>query len=300
MSNELMLSAYLKSLRERRFSPATLRAYSTDLTAFLGFLGRRKTDLKEVDRGLIRTYLGELRQAGPANASLLRKYASLRSFFKYLVRSEKLPANPCLNLSSPRRDRKIPNFLTSEELEKVIRTIVEVPKAEAAGRNLAWIELLYSSGLRVAEASGLNIEDVDFWNKTVRVVGKGNKERIVPIGSPALKAIRDYLKERRESVTARAGDAARPLFINVRDKGRLTTRAMHQMIEHAVRRAGIGRKISPHAVRHSFATHLLDAGCDLRTVQEMLGHKNLSTTQIYAHVTTERLRKTYDKSHPRA
>jgi site-specific recombinase XerD len=163
----------------------------------------------------------------------------------------------------------------------------------AALRNGALAELLYSSGLRVGELSGMNVADVDFWNETVQVIGKGNRERIVPVGRRALEALRIYLKKRP------GREPAAPLFTNLKG-GRLTARAVHLLVRDASRKAGITKKVSPHTLRHSFATHLLDRGCDLRGVQEMLGHKNLSTTQIYAHVTTERLRKVYDSAHPRA
>lgn len=294
----LQLAGFLKALRERHFSVATLRAYGLDLNEFLRFLTRKKVVLQAVDRSIVRTYLAYLRDRNLKSASFLRKYASLRSFFRHLVSIEFLPANPCSNLAVPRREQKIPNFLTSNEVEKVILAICRVPNPLAAARNQAWIELVYSSGIRVAEAEGMNIEDIDFWNRTVRVIGKGNKERIVPIGSPALKAVRDYLKMRGEDIV-KLSPHTRPVFTNLRHGTRLSARAMHRMIEEAARKAGISRKISPHVMRHTFATHLLDAGCDLRSVQEMLGHKNLSTTQIYAHVTTERLRRVYEKAHPR-
>jgi integrase/recombinase XerC len=189
--------------------------------------------------------------------------------------------------------------LSDEEIAAVILAICQVPSPLAAARNRAWIELVYSSGLRVAETESLNVEDIDFWNGTVRVVGKGNKERIVPVGNTALKSIKDYLKARGESISSPASHA-RPLFTNLKQRTRLTTRAMHMIILEAAKKAGVTRRVSPHVVRHTFATHLLNAGCDLRSVQEMLGHKNLATTQIYAHVTTERLRKVYEKAHPRA
>ncbi len=296
---EFLISNYLKTLRERHYSGATLRSYATDLARFGAFLKKRNLGVDGVDRGLIRSYLGVIRSSNYKNASVLRKHASLRSFFRYLNVTGKLSTDPCEGLASPRRESKVPSFLTKNEIEKVILEICRVRHPLAAARNTAWIELLYSSGIRVAEAAAMNIEDIDFWNGTIRVVGKGNKERIVPVGKTSLAAVRGYLKKRGIIVGERS-DQARPLFINLHRSTRLSPRAMHQIVEQAARKAGIPRRVSPHVIRHTFASHMLDAGADMRSIQEMLGHKNLSTTQIYAHVTTERLRKSYEKAHPRA
>jgi integrase/recombinase XerC len=299
MDFDLLVTQFLKTLRERHFSPATLRAYAADLAAFGTFLKARSVTLDAVDRGVLRTYLATLRTQNLANASLIRKTASLRSFFKNLVVAGKIKESPAVHLGSPRREQRIPNFLTPEEVQKVIVAICDVPQPLARARNGAWMELAYSSGLRVAETESLNIGDIDFWNGTVRVVGKGNKERVVPVGNAALKAIKDYLKLRGDAISAPASQAL-PLYTNLKLKTRLTTRAMHMIILAAAKRAGITKTVTPHVIRHTFATHLLNNGCDLRSVQEMLGHKNLATTQIYAHVTTDRLRKVYEKAHPRA
>lgn len=296
---DILIAGFLKQLRERHYSAATIRSYSVDLARFSRFLNQKKIGLEAVDKGLIRNYLGIIRASNYRNASILRKHASLRSFFHHLNVSGKLPVDPCEGLSSPRREAKIPLFLTPSDLEKLIVAICRVRDPLAAARNEAWIEVLYSSGLRVAEAAGLNIEDIDFWNGTIRVVGKGNKERIVPLGKTALAAIKSYLKKRGIVIGERSMEA-RPLFVNLHQGERLTPRAMHALVQSAARRAGISQRVSPHVIRHTFASHMLDAGCDMRSIQEMLGHKNLSTTQIYAHVTTERLRKVYEKSHPRA
>lgn len=303
MDNQFLITGFLKSLRERNASPATLRAYSLDLSNFETFLKDRSLHARELDKTALRSYLGTLRSNGLSNASLLRKYASLRSFYKHLWASKIIPLNPCINLAIPRKEQKIPHFLTEEEMNRVIESFLQTNNPATSARNKAWIELLYSSGIRVAEAASLNIEDIDFWNSTLRVIGKGNRERIVPVGDAALASVKDYLDRRGEPLT-KTGSQARPLFLNIigrsgRFGSRLTTRGMFMLIERAAVKAGIPRKVSPHVVRHSFATHLLNAGIDLRSLQEMLGHKNLSTTQIYTHVTTERLRKSYEKSHPR-
>ncbi|MCB4756813.1 MAG: tyrosine recombinase XerC [Elusimicrobia bacterium] len=302
MDAELAIRKFLLSLKvERNASPATLRAYAVDLRDLGKYLTNKKVSLPHCDRTVVRSYLGHLKTQPYQTSTLLRKWASLRSFFKFLTRDGVYRVNPCLNLATPRRERKVPNFLTEREVDKLIQAMGKARRPLAALRNAALAELLYSSGLRVGEAEHLNIEDIDFWGGTVRVVGKGNRERMIPVGEKALEAIRDYLKGRREDVgmSAHGSLAARPLFTNL-SGGRLTARAIHMLIEGASLKGGISRRVSPHALRHSFATHLVDRGCDLRSVQEMLGHKNLSTTQIYAHVTTERLRKVYEKAHPRA
>ncbi len=302
MDIDLALRKFLLTLKvEKNASPATLRAYSIDLKDFASYLTSKKWTLADCSRVLIRSYLGKIRTQPLSRATILRNWASMRSFFKYLTREELIAANPCLGLPTPRRERHVPNFMSEGEVEKLIQKMGEGKEAVVAARNRALAELLYSSGLRVAEAESLNIEDIDFWNGTLRVVGKGNRERIVPVGETALQALKDYLDARGEEVgkLGRGSLQARPLLTNLKGT-RLTSRAMHLLIQAAAQRAGIPRNISPHALRHSFATHLLDRGCDLRSVQEMLGHRNLSTTQIYAHVTTERLRKVYEKAHPRA
>ena len=301
MDINLAVRKFLLSLRvESNASPSTIRAYAADLREFSQFLRSQKISLKQADRTAVRAYLGHIRTHSPQKTTQLRKWASLRSFFKYLSRAKVVLKNPCLNLPTPRRERKIPNFLTEQEVVKLIKVMSNAKKMIHGTRNRALVELLYSSGLRVSECEGLNIEDIDFWNETLRIIGKGNKERIVPVGEPALNRIREYLEQKHEPIgIIQKGRAARPLFTNAR-AGRLSSRSIHFFIQSSARKAGINRTISPHAIRHSFATHLLDHGCDLRSVQEMLGHKNLSTTQIYAHVTTERLRKVYDKAHPRA
>jgi len=302
MDIELAIRKFILSLKvEKNASSHTIRAYGIDLRELSTYLSARKLALSQCDRLLIRSYLSHIKTRPYEKTTILRKWASLRSFFKYLTREGVVETNPCIHMASPRREIKVPNFLTETEVEKLIEMIVAAKKPEAALRNKALVELLYSSGLRVGELEGSNIEDIDFWGGTIRVVGKGDKERMVPVGNTALEALREYFKARGEDVgmSPRRGLEARPLFCNL-SGGRLTSRAIHMMIEKAARKAGITRGVSPHALRHSFATHLLDHGCDLRSVQEMLGHKNLSTTQIYAHVTTDRLRKVYEKAHPRA
>lgn len=301
MDFDLTLRKYSIYLRvERNAAPATLRAYTIDLHEFGRYLIQRKTNLASCDRLFIRSYLNHMHERSMKRASFLRKWAAVRSFFKWLTREELIAANPCLNLPSPKKEKRIPGFLTEKDVERLIETSSQSKKIPLSKRNRALVETMYSSGLRVAEVVGLSLGDIDYWNETVRVIGKGNRERIVPIGRMALSAIRDYLSARNERpVDGHSKNANLPLFVNSRG-GRLTVRGVHMLIQLAGRKAQLRQKVGPHTLRHSFATHLLDHGCDLRSVQEMLGHKNLSTTQIYAHVTTERLRKVYQKAFPRA
>lgn len=301
MDVEILAQKFFLHLKvERNCSPATLRAYAGDLKEFVRFLAQHKLKMEDCDRSLIRSYLGRIRSLSSNPNTILRKWASLRSFFKFLTRQNFIKTNPCLHLSTPRREKCVPGFLTESEMDRLIEAMSNNKDPLVGARNAGLIEMMYSSGLRVSEVQQCNIEDVDFWNETVRVIGKGNKERLIPVGKRALKTLHHYLKVRRENITGSFGSVeARPLFTNLRG-GRLTVRSIHMVIEQHARLAGINRRISPHDIRHSFATHLLDHGCDLRSVQEMLGHKNISTTQIYTHVTTERLRKVYDKAHPRA
>jgi tyrosine recombinase XerC len=279
---------------ERNASAHTLRAYEHDLRNFVGFVVKEyKTLTPENQRLVIRDYLSRLQSTVQERSSALRPIAVLRSFFKYLVRHGHAPQTPFAGLRMPKRDKKLPKFLSEAEMEKLL----ELPPASAdpsALRDGALMELLYSAGLRIHELCQLNVQDVDLWSGVVRVMGKGSRERIVPVGISAQKAIRRYL-EQRPAALRNSG----PLFLN-KNAGRLTERGGRGRVALWVKRAALRQSISPHAFRHSFATHLLNRGCDLRTVQEMLGHKSLSTTQIYTHVTTERLRQVYDNAHPRA
>jgi tyrosine recombinase XerC len=300
VTTDLALRKFLLYLRvERNASPATLRAYGIDLRELSQYLLSRHLSLESFDRLAVRSYLNHLHGRELKRSSFLRKWAAIRSFFKYLTREAVVGVNPCLNLPTPKKERRVPLFMSEKETDELITAMEAAKKPLLSRRNRALVEVLYSSGLRVSEAVGLDMGSIDFWNETVRVIGKGNRERIVPIGKMALEAIRVYLKARGEGGNISRKEANAPLFVNLKG-GRLTVRGVHLLVEAAARRAGLKRHISPHTIRHSFATHLLDRGCDLRSVQEMLGHKNLSTTQIYAHVTTERLRKAYEKAHPRA
>lgn len=272
---------------EKNYSRHTLVNYKIDLVEFANFV--KETPVERIDYLTLRRYLAELRTKEPKPRTLARKLSSLRSFFKFLQREGYVKNNPTALIMTPKLDKKLPQFLTEEEMGKFI----EAPSKKnwSGKRDRAILETLYSTGMRVSELVGLNTENVDFIGNIVKVQGKGKKERLIPIGNKALLAIREYLKEREKQSSA--------LFLN-KNGTRLTTRSICNITDKYIRLTGLRDKVSPHALRHSFATHLLNRGADLRSVQELLGHVNLSTTQIYTHMTTEKIKSVYDKAHPRA
>jgi len=279
---------YLKI--EKNASNHTIINYTIDLKAFSLFLGSAGID--SVDHLALRRFLAELRGRNYSKRTIARKLASLRSFFKFLYREGHIKSNPITAVSSPKLDKKLPKFL---DVGKVAKLILSPDVKTPSGlRDRAILETLYSCGIRVSELVGLDIDDIDFISGVIKVLGKGRKERIVPIGDMALGSIRKYT----EGMPARA-KGKKAVFLNSRD-GRLTDRSVRRVVDKYIHACSIEEKISPHSLRHSFATHLLDRGADLRSVQELLGHMNLSTTQIYTHVTMERLKNVYDKTHPRA
>lgn len=282
---------------ERNASPHTLDAYSRDLRQLAEFLEEQSpsgtVNLRRVDRLTIRGFMAYLQQEGIGKSSLSRKISALRSFFKFLRREGVLENNPARMISLPRKARKLPSFLLKEEME----ALLSAPDTSTllGLRDRAILEVLYSTGIRVGGLVGLNQGDLDLLGDTVRVREKGKKERLCPMGSYAVRALRKYLRY----YPAPAAGASPPLFLN-RGGGRLSARSVEKLVDKYIQRSALRKKISPHSIRHSFATHLLDAGADLRAVQELLGHASLSTTQIYTHVSRERLKKVYDRAHPRA
>ncbi len=277
---------------EKNASEHTVKNYGIDLREFFVFLGKKP--LERVDYLDIRGFLARLKEQGYSKSSISRRLACTRSFFKYLARENRLSANPAAGIATPKRDKRLPNFLNSEEVTQLLEAPSRGTWEEL--RDKAILETLYGSGLRVSELVGLNHDDVDLSSSLLRVRGKGKKERIVPIGQFALRAIQSYLE--RKLPREKLSDFKRAFYIN-RLGSRLTDRSVRRMILKYVRRVSLKKEVSPHMLRHSFATHLLDRGADLRSVQELLGHQNLSTTQIYTHVTTQRLREAYVKAHPR-
>jgi integrase/recombinase XerC len=289
----------------RRYSPRTVRAYRSDLDRFAGFWegdfgegSASKTPLSRVDTLAVRSYLASLHRGRLAGRSLARHLSTLRSFFRWACREGYLEKNPARALPAPRLPKTLPRAMTLPDTERLLAADEDAPFPE---RDRALFELLYATGMRVSEAAGLDLEDVDFASRLLRVVGKGNKERIAPFGETAEDALAAYLPgraARRRKGRAGENDDGEPLFVNARG-GRLTTRSMARLLKHRLRAAGLPAEISPHALRHSFATHLLERGADLRMIQMMLGHADLSTTQIYTHVLEARLRTAYDRFHPR-
>ena len=283
---------------ERNASDLTIKSYREDLMDLADFLtdeGTKKVTPRDVDSALLRGYVSALHDAGYARTSISRKLASLRSFYRFAQRQQMADTNPAKPLRNPRGQRKLPHFLTAEEIQKLLGS---PDSDDAMGlRDIAILEVIYSAGLRVSELVGMNDRDLDFEEGVVRVRGKGRKERFGVIGDFASKALRRYFAVRKR---ADHGDSKElPTFTNKFGQ-RLTTRSVARMLEKHIKECGLDTRTTPHTLRHSFATHLLDRGADIRSVQELLGHKSLVTTQIYTHVSTANLKQAYAKAHPRA
>ena len=294
------IARFLQHLHvERAASPHTLKGYREDLETFVQYFREADNscpDPAELTAVELRGYLAALHEAGYAKTSIARKLACLRSFYRFGQREAWIDHNPAKALRNPRKTRKLPHFLTTTEVGKLLAA---PPSDQPPGlRDRAILETLYSAGLRVSELVGLCDGDLDFEQGIMRVRGKGRKERIAPLGSYATRALGRWLKVRKLSAKEPTGREA-PVFVN-RFGSRLTARSVGRMLEKHLQHAGLDDRTSPHTLRHSFATHLLDRGADIRSVQELLGHKSLETTQIYTHLSTSNLRAAYEKAHPRA
>jgi tyrosine recombinase XerC len=272
---------------EKNYSKHTLLNYKLDLEDLGRFL--KDSKIEDVDYLTLRKYLVHLKERNLKQKTVSRKISCLRSFFRFLCREGYLKENPIVSLSSPKSEKYLPLFLTEDEITKLI----EAPSTEDERglRDRAILETFYSTGIRISELVGLNISDIDFIAAVIKVSGKGKKERLLPIGDKALSAIRAYIDKRKSKEDS--------LFLNKNGR-RITDRGVRDVVKKYIRIASLRSGISPHTLRHSFATHLLNRGADLRSVQELLGHANISTTQIYTHLTTEKLKSVYDKAHPRA
>ena len=307
-----MLEEYLKQFLqhlkyERNVSPHTLRNYTSDLGQFHEHIAPPKVDgkreeisVKDIDHITIREWMSELHAGDKKKTSIARKLASLRTFFQFLVREGVLEVNSAKLVATPRIERKLPTHLSMEDAVRFIET----PNLETdlGKRDRAILEFIYATGMRVGELVGLNIRDIDFKEKLVRVTGKRKKQRILPFGEPALQSLMYYLNEARPVFLNNCPPAERDekvVFLNYKGT-RLTTRSVGRMVDKYIKLCSDIKDISPHSLRHSFATHLLDSGADLRDIQELLGHARLSTTQIYTHVSMEKLIEVYDKTHPKA
>lgn len=300
-SFDIWIKRFLLFMRsEKQASVLTLTAYQHDLNEFLKFAqsdqyqDKKWSDFRE-SKLMIREFWMELSKRKLNASSIARKLAALRSFFKYLVMEDQIAYNPFQYLPSPKKEKNLPKFLTEKETH-IILDVFKTHSHKFMLRDEALMELLYSTGVRVHEAVGLNVEDIDYWNGMIRVLGKGQKERIIPVGEKAVKSIQSYLNDREKKEGLKIKGA---LFLNPLKK-RLSARGVRKIIDRWLLNCSIAKHVTPHMFRHSFATHLLNQGCDLRTVQELLGHKSLSTTQIYTHTSIEQLKKVYDRAHPRA
>lgn len=305
---EQLLEQFFEHLRyERNASEHTLRNYRIDLGQFHDHLApadpetgaRREFDIRQIDHITIREWLASLHAANKQKSSIARKLAALRTFFQFLLREGVVTANPAKLVSTPRLEKKLPVHLSVEDAVRFIET--PDTQTDLGKRDRAILEMLYGTGVRVSELTKLNLRDVDFRNRMVRVRGKRRKERVVPFGEPALHALFDYLQVRQnflDNAPASERDE-QALFLNYQGT-RITTRSVGRMVDKYITECAGIHNISPHSLRHSFATHLLDNGADLRHIQELLGHARLSTTQIYTHVSMEKLIEVYDKSHPKA
>lgn len=320
---------YLKF--EKHFSPHTAKCYGADLTQFTEFLvatGQTQPDhddnqhedtpwspnggsatavatkpqtkleqlILAVDTNTIRTYMAQLIQQNYSKSTTARKVATLRSFYKFLVKRGHLSSNPVAAVKTPKQEKKLPKFLEYEDIKRLL----DSPPADTwlGARDRAILETLYSTGMRVSELVALNMDDVDFLGEVVHVRGKGKKERISPVGSSALQAIQNYIEYRNKRMQSDPDFDPRVLFANKHGQ-RLSTRSVRRKMDKYLKMAGLDPSISPHTLRHSFATHMLNNGADLRSVQELLGHQSLSTTQVYTHVTTTKMKEVYDNAHPR-
>jgi len=291
------LAAYERELRARGAAERTRRAYRSDLGQFAEWAtGRGMSDPEDVTHRDVRLFAARLSESGAAAATVARKLASVRGLYDHLVRIERLPQNPADLVSSPKRSSKLPKVLAPEQMAELLDRIPAHTPLEV--RDRAMFELAYSCGLRCEEITGLDLESVDFESEQLRVRGKGGKERVLPIGEPAQQALQRYLETARPAL--QVGTSAEPALLLSRRGRRLSSSDVRRRLRRWVREAAIGAGISPHSLRHSFATHLLEGGADLRSIQELLGHASISTTQIYTRVDPTRLRRQYSEAHPRS
>ncbi len=276
---------------EKNYSPHTVLNYRIDLEEFIQFLKEKTSvnDIKKVDYFILRKFLGTLSDKKLGKRTLSRKISTLKSFFKFLLREGTINNNPASSLIYPRQEKNLPRFLTEDEVARILAA----PEGDGlfALRDRAILEFLYSTGARVSEMVSLKVEDVDLISGIVKVEGKGRKERLLPLGDPAVDALKNYLDARNDSCPY--------LFVNRRYL-RLSDRSIRNIVNKYIKKAALDLKVSPHTFRHSFATHMLNRGADLRSVQELLGHASISTTQVYTHLTIDALKKVYEKTHPRA
>ena len=325
MEDSTIVQDFLNYLNlEKRFSEHTAKCYGADLRQFgdfllgghpegqavssqhteggLGTATATQTNVKidqlllAVDVNSVRSYLAHLNEKQYSKSTVARKLATLRSFYKFLVKRNQISSNPVTVVRTPKQEKKLPQFLEYEQ----VKILLETPPLDnwLGARDRAILETLYSTGIRVSELVGLNMDDVDFLGEVIHVRGKGKKERIAPIGTSALRVIQHYMEFRNKRAQSNSNFDSKVLFVNKHGQ-RLSTRSVRRKMDKYLKIAGLPASISPHTLRHSFATHMLNNGADLRSVQELLGHQSLSTTQVYTHLTTKKLKDVYENSHPR-
>ncbi len=297
-----VLDAFLRYLdAERNYSDKTIVSYRTDLESFIRFVEMRfdskSFSPEDISKNEIRAYLGKLTREGYEKKSIARKLSSIKSFFRYLSQKKIITVNPAALMATPRLEKKKPQFLTAAQMQTLFSLLETVQPVDY--RDKAILELFYSTGMRLSELVDLNLADIRFSAGTVSVTGKGSKQRILPVGRHALDALNAYLQRRTELVRPGLAPDSRAVFIQPTGR-RITPLAVQRMVKRKLQSVSDARKLSPHVLRHSFATHLLDNGADLRAVKDLLGHENLSTTQIYTHVTMDRLMGVYRNAHPRS
>ncbi len=287
---------------EKNYSKNTILSYEDDLSRFHRYLSKHFSSenysLLDVDNLTIRLFLGDLIESGLSKKSLVRKLATVRSFYRYLLKQKVVSVNPTLNIVTPKIPKKLPSFLDESSIEKMM----ELPDTEniEGVRDKALLEVLYGTGIRIDELIQLSLDDIDWSNVTIKVVGKGNKMRIIPLGSEAKASLKIYL-ERRHKIFSNWTKTSYKKYVFLSNRGlRLYPKAVYNIVSHYINLVSDIEKKSPHVIRHTFATHLLNRGADLRAVKELLGHESLSTTQIYTHVTADRLKRIYEQAHPKA
>ncbi len=281
--------------KQKKYSLNTLKNYNIDILEFKEYLGNEGFDYLDVDYDFIKGYLMKLYERKLSRSSVSRKLSSLRSFYKYLFNNDLIKTNPFKYVATPKKEKKLPKYLGVNEIEIIFNTPdLNTPLGQ---RDRLILEVLYATGIRVGELVNIKISDIDLYRKEIRVFGKGNKERVDPFGDYCLDAVNLFLNDGRKKILDKHKKSCDYLIIN--EKGnKITTRGVEKIIDNIVKQASIKKHVSPHMLRHSFATHLLSEGCDIRTVQELLGHESLESTQIYTHVSNERLREVYLKCHP--
>ena len=280
---------------QKKYSLNTIKNYKIDILEFYDYIIGKQENYLKVDYNFIKGYLMVLYDKKLSRNSIARKLSSLRSFYKYLFNNEFIEMNPFKYVSTPKKERKLPKYLGVEELEDIFNTPdIKLPLGQ---RNKVILEVLYATGLRVSELVNIKVSDIDFYRKEIKVMGKGSKERVVHFGDYAYEAIQLFIEDGRKNLLLKHNKTCEYLIIN--EKGnKITTRGVEKIINDIVKKASIKKHVSPHMLRHSFATHLLNEGCDILTVKELLGHESLETTQVYTHVSNERLRSVYLKCHP--